>query len=108
MKKSLHKFILFIILSLCVLSNVFAYPGEIGDDFYLDKSKVLVQQIDLLHNRLSQSKKEYEHLQNIQNTQFSTLSFDRVSKAWLKWIKTDIAVASSNLDSIGIELSEAQ
>ncbi len=95
-------------LSLCALGYAFAYPGEIGDDFYLDKSKVLVQQIDLLQNRLSQSKKEYDHLQSMQNTQFSTLSFDKVSKSWLKWIKIDMAVASANLDSIGIELSEAQ
>jgi len=108
MQKQLHKFILFIIFSLCTLGNAFAYPGEIGDDFYLDKSKVLTQQIDLLQNRLTQSKKEYDHLQNTQNTQFSTLSFDRVSKSWLKWIKNDIAVANSNLNSIGIELSEAQ
>ncbi len=108
MQKSLHKFILFIILLSVCLGSSFAYPGELGDDFYLDKSRVLVQQIDLLKNRLDESQNEFNHLQQKQKAQFSTLSFDKVSKTWLKWTKIDISVASSNLDSIDVELSEAQ
>lgn len=99
---------LIVILSICSLGNVFAYPGELGDDFYLDKSKVLVQQIDLLQNRVAQAQKELKHLQQVQDTQLVNLSFDKVNKSWLKWTKIDISVASSNVDSIAIELSEAQ
>ncbi len=90
------------------VSTVFADPGEIGNDFYLDKTKVVVQQIELLKNRVDRANAELANLQNQQSKQMATLSFDRVNKDWLNWTKLDIATAKSNLDSINIELAESQ
>ena len=85
-----------------------ADPTELGNDFYLDKTKVVVQQIGLLKNRFNQAEADLRNLQSQQDKQIANLSFDRVSKPWLNWTKLDIAVAKSNLDSVNIELSEAQ
>lgn len=100
--------ILLLILSLVWQITAFADPNELGNDFYQDKTKVVQQHIDLLKNRLSQSETELVNLQQLQQNQFAKLSYDRVNKQWLNWIKLDIAVAKSNLDSINIELSECQ
>lgn len=94
---------------LCLMWQVAALGGsiELGSDFYLDKTKVVQQHIELLKNRLNQSEIELTNLQQQQN-QFAKLSYDHVNKQWLYWTKLDISVAKSNLESIIIELSECQ
>lgn len=106
MQKQWYK--IFLIISLLWLGVVRADPLELGSDFYLDKTKVVAQQIGLLKNRLVQAESELNHLQQQQDNQIANLSFDKVSKQWLNWTKIDISVAKSNLDSINIELSESQ
>ncbi|MDA8562015.1 mechanosensitive ion channel [Gammaproteobacteria bacterium] len=103
----MHKLI-FILFFISFSTSVFSYPEELNNAFYLGKSKTLIQQIDLLKDRLAQSQKEYDYLQSISNKQLASNELDKVSKAWLKWIKIDMSVASSNLDTINIEISEAQ
>lgn len=97
-----------ICITIFSVSAVFADPGEIGNDFYLDKTKVVVQQIELLKNRVDRANADLANLQSQQTKQMANLSFDRVNKDWLNWTKLDIASAKSNLDSINIELAESQ
>ncbi|MBV8802120.1 MAG: hypothetical protein JO131_03990, partial [Gammaproteobacteria bacterium] len=78
------------------------------NNFYLDKTEVVLQQIDLLKNRILQAKHEYNDLLRKQDNQATNFSADHVNKQWLNWLKLDVSAAQSNLDSIGIELSEAQ
>jgi potassium-dependent mechanosensitive channel len=78
------------------------------NDFYLDKTQVVNQQIDLLKNRIVQAKNEYADLKNQQENPMAGVSADHVNKQWLNWTKLDISVAKSNLDSIDIEVSEAE
>ncbi|HEX2548810.1 MAG TPA: hypothetical protein VHM20_03210, partial [Gammaproteobacteria bacterium] len=99
---------IFIFFIVCWVSAVSADPGEIGNDFYLDKTKVVEQQIELLKNRLNRANDEFSNLQNQQSKQMASLSLDRVNKDWLNWTKLDIDSAKSNLDSISIEISESQ
>jgi potassium efflux system protein len=88
----------------------FAFADEAieHNDFYLDKTQVVLQQIDLLKNRISHAENEYLNLKNKQDNQIARLSVDHVNKQWLSWTKLDISVARSNLHSINIEVSEAQ
>jgi potassium efflux system protein len=102
------RIIIFIVGILLVSSFAFAESDTDGNDFYLDKTQVVLQQIDLLKNRIKQAESEYTDLRHKQAGQMARLSLDHVSKQWLNWTKLNISVAKSNLDSIDIEVSEAQ
>lgn len=109
MQKPLFKFkIITTILGLLFLANIaFAETPIHHNDFYLDKTQVVVQQIDLLKNRIVQAKTEYADLNQHDNKTIG-LSSDHVNKQWLNWAKLDMSVAKSNLDSIDIEVTEAE
>jgi potassium efflux system protein len=102
--------IIITIISIFLLGNVaLAEDAAIEkNNFYLDKTQVVLQQIDLLKNRIIQAQNEYTNLKRKQDNQISSVSPDHVNKQWLNWTKLDISVAKSNLDSIDIEVSEAE
>jgi potassium efflux system protein len=91
---------------LILSSSVVAQP--LANATYLNRAKLVSQQIVLLKNRLSQSKNELEKLQHYQDAELSSLSVDKVNKPLLNQIILDMAVAKSNIDSISIELTESQ
>lgn len=107
MLKRLLNFKLILVVCLCLMgSTTFADPTELGNDFYLDKTKVVAQQNELLKNRLLQAQSELATLRRQFDEQ--SISDDHVNKQNLSLTKLDIAAAKSNLDSINIELSESQ
>jgi len=109
MQKQLHKTCIFIFLILALFSaNLFAYPQSLDNKFYIDKAKVLAEQIDILKNRKSQAEKDYSNLIEQQNFELGNMSYDKVNKEWLNQVRSDIAVAKTNLSGIGIEISESQ
>lgn len=75
---------------------------------YVDSTKLVSQQVDLIKNRLLQAQNELAELQHQQEQQIASLSVDSVSKPVLIQAGLNIAIAKSNLDSIDIELSESQ
>ncbi len=75
------------------------------ENFYPDKTKLVMQQIDLLKTRLAQAKSE---LQLLQKQDSVALNTDHVNKQLFDESGLDIAIAKSNLDSINIELTECQ
>ena len=100
---------LFLCFSLLLIS-LSAWPAasELENEVYLDKSKLVSQQIELLRDRYTQAKHEIISLQRRQDSSVSALSVDRVNKSLLSQAGLEISVARSNLDSISIELAEAQ
>lgn len=81
-------------------------PAE--NSLYFDSTHLVVQQVQLLKNRLAQANNELADLQHQQERQLSTLSIDSVTKQSLNEAALNIAIAQSNLDSINIELSESK
>src|SRR5579862_991534 len=107
MFKHLHKLIL--IGSFLFLSTVaWAETSELEDTLYLDKTKLVSEQISVLKDRLSQAKSELVDLQRQQDHRNIALSIDRVNKQLLDQVGLAITIAKSNLDNIEIELSESQ
>lgn len=112
MQKKLFSFKLFLcIISLCCLTT-FAWAESADElatnDINLDKTKVVAQQVELSKNRVAQAKVQLANLQIQLDKHAVLLSADHVNKQWLDWAKVDIDSAKSNLDGIGIELSESQ
>lgn len=91
---------------LCFTTIVWAEHSD-DDTVYVDKARLVSQQIDLLKTRLLHAKNELHTLQH-QEEKISSLSLDHVNKSLLEQVGLDISVQKSNLDSINIELSEAQ
>ncbi len=91
-----------IILSLFLSVSVLA-----ADDnaLFVDHTKLVSQQVDLLKNRLTQASNQLQVLQHRSDNQ---LAMDQVNTQLLKQIGLEITVAKSNLDSLNIELTESQ
>lgn len=85
-----------------------SYAESISSEagLYPDKTKLVMQQTDLLKTRLAEAETEFHDLLKQQNT--AVLNADHVSKQWLDEAGLNVAMAKSNLDSIGIELTESQ
>lgn len=88
--------------------NTFCYSENVTpeENVYPDKTKLVLQQIDLLKKRLAQTQEELQTLQKEPDP--ASLNVDRVNKQLQDEAELDIAVAKSNLDSINIELTECQ
>ncbi|HSW93605.1 MAG TPA: mechanosensitive ion channel domain-containing protein [Gammaproteobacteria bacterium] len=101
-------------LLLCLLLLIFFGLNPIAhaesvlpeSSLYPDKTKLVMQQTDLLKTRLVDAEAEFHDLLKQQNT--TTLNADHVSKQKLDEAGLNVAMARSNLDSIGIELTESQ
>jgi potassium efflux system protein len=103
------KIICFLVLSFLLLSSTSIaqelIPAE--NTFYSNQTKLVLQQIDLLKNRLAQAKNDLQKLQK-QHDALRVITIDRLNKKMLGKTALDIAIAKSNLDSINIELTECQ
>lgn len=89
-------------------TSAWAETSQLENTLYADKTKIVTEQITLLKNRLEQAKNEVNKLKRQQDTQKNLLSVDMVNKQLLSQAGLDVEVAQSNLDSMGIELSESQ
>ncbi len=98
--------LLLLISFICLTSVGYAENLQSDENFYPDKTKLVLQQIDLLKKRFAQMEAELQTLQ--QQPDPASLSVDTVNKQLLDEAELDIAVAKSNLDSINIELTECQ
>lgn len=78
------------------------------NNLYLDGTRLVSQQVQLLKNRLTQANNELADLQHQHERQLSSFSVDNVDKQLLTQTGLNIAIAKSNMDSINIELSESQ
>lgn len=110
LQKRLWRKVSFFVSVLCISFFSYALAENLPQDnsFYLDKVKLVSQQIDLLKNRLVQAKNELSDLEHDQNSSLLTRSLDHVNKERLNRAALDVQVANSNLESIQIELSESQ
>lgn len=106
LKRWLNLKIVFMMCALLCLTtvNLVAHASP-ANALFVDHTQLVVQQIDLLKNRLSQANNQLNALQHRPDSQ---IIFDQVNTQSLKQVSLDIAVAKSNLDSIEIELTESQ
>ena len=74
----------------------------------IDRIELATQQITMLKNRLKQAEHELTHLEQEHDQQISQLMLEKASKNLLDKASLDISVSKSNLDSINIELIDAQ
>lgn len=102
------KIIVGVFISLWLTTSVFAQTTTEENSFYQNKTNATAQQIDLLKNRLIQSKLELSKLQQQKEKLLVSFSMDQVNKQTLNQALLDVSVAKSNSDSISIELSEAE
>jgi peptidoglycan hydrolase CwlO-like protein len=96
--------IVLVVLALCLAqTSLFAADMSSTNGIYLDRSKLIAQQTDLLKNRLTQAQNQFALLQkNV------TQAPAQINKSTQSQAGFDIAVARSNIDSINIEISESQ
>jgi potassium efflux system protein len=93
---------------LCICLGLFLSTGVYADSeatLFVDHTRLVSQQVDLLKTRLTQATNQLYVLAHRPDNQ---LSYDQVNTQLLKQIGLDIAVAQSNLDSLNIELTESQ
>ncbi len=89
---------------LCALQG----SNETAVSTYLDKNKLVSQQMELLKNRLTQAHNQLKNLQSQQANLFNTVLPGRLTKRLLTQTSFDIAMAKSNFNTISIELAESQ
>lgn len=87
---------------------VYAEQMYASTDNEMDRAQLVSQQINLLKNRLSQSKAELAALQIEHDKEISSTLIEHASKNLLEKASLDITVSKSNLDSISMELSDSQ
>jgi potassium efflux system protein len=75
-----------------------------ADALYVDKTKLIYQQTELLKNRLTQAKNQFALL----NYQTTNAVVAQSSEQLQNQTALDVSVAKSNVDSISIELSESE
>jgi potassium efflux system protein len=85
--------------------TVYAADTQRMNPLFIDHTKLVLEQIELLKNRLTQANNQLITLQTHTENQ---IPFDQVNTQLLKQVGLEIAVANSNLDSINIEVTEAQ
>lgn len=102
----------FLLATLCLsaLPTFAAVAPSLGeqDHFYLDKTQLVEQQIDLLKKRLTQANQELSYLQHQQEKGFGSFANDQANKFLLYKAGLHVASTKSNLDSINIELTDSQ
>lgn len=95
-------FNIFIALSVLAAMNV----AQAADA--MNRLQVVNQQIVLLKSRLAQTEQEWNELQKTQDQVISQDDLDKANKQLVDKANLDIAVAKSNADSIGIELTDTK
>ncbi len=99
-----------ILISLFLLSSsAWCATSITQDNLYIDSTKLISQQTDLLKNRLDQAQQQLTLLESQQDTPLSDAALTNYTNKQLRsQAILDTAVAKSNVDSISIELSESQ
>lgn len=92
------------VILLLLFNNSFANASDLEELIYHDKTRVTLQQIELLKNREIQFQHELTKLQQQKDNFFN----EQINKNNLNQAGLDISVAKSNLDSLSIELTESQ
>ncbi|MDR3492578.1 MAG: mechanosensitive ion channel [Gammaproteobacteria bacterium] len=97
-----------IIISLLLSSSAWCGVSTVQDNLYVDNTKLISQQTELLKNRLAQAQQQYLTLESQQETpQLESSLINHTSKQLRNQAALDTSVAKSNVDSINIELSES-
>lgn len=102
---------IFIFLSMLLFTGitpVIAHADTVyaGNEVSIDRIQLVTEQINLLKNRLHQAENELASLK--QEEEISQLALEKASKKLVEKASLDISVAKSNLESINIELTDAQ
>ncbi len=96
-----------IIFNITLLA-LMALPLHAEENMPFDRVVLATKQIELLKNREQQVKAELSALQNDADAQVMQFRLQKTNKKLVDKAALDILVAKSNLDSISIELSDAQ
>ncbi|HVY53410.1 MAG TPA: hypothetical protein VHA13_02705, partial [Gammaproteobacteria bacterium] len=107
--KRITFYIVILTTVLFLSANVFAEeaPAFEEQNFYLDKTELVEQQISLLKKRLQQANQDLTFLKQEQKKNLISTN-DQANKYVLYKTSLHIASAKSNLESIGIELTDSQ
>lgn len=81
--------------------------AETTEEVDMDRIQMVVQQIDLLKDRLSQGERELKQLQNERIDDIPAVFIQKAGKNLTDKAALDISVSRSNLDGIGIELTDS-
>lgn len=95
-------FICFFLFCISLGNTVYAGPTS------LNPKALVVEQINLLKNRLNQAEKELSTLQLQHEQELAQLTMEKASKHLLAKAALDVSVAKSNLESINIELADCR
>lgn len=106
-KQWIEKIFITILLSMMMFMG-HVYAAETDKEIFIDRVQLATQQIELLKNRLNQSKQELSELQQQHDKEISQFTIDKINKSLIDKSSLDIAVYKSNLDSINIELTDSQ
>lgn len=102
----IKKWVAVVLFAFCLcLGSAFTYAD---DSLSVDRIQLATKQIELLNNRYAQAQRELTDLQKQHDLQISHIMLEKASKKLLDKASLDILVAKSNLDSVNIELSDAQ
>lgn len=96
------------LLLLLISTASFAVELISQNESYVDRTKLITQQTELLKNRLDEARSEMANLQRQQDSEPSVAALKHTNRELRNQANLDIAVAKSNLDSINLELFESQ
>ncbi|MBX3709211.1 MAG: mechanosensitive ion channel [Gammaproteobacteria bacterium] len=111
MRQLINQLLAALLLALLICPIVVSSPAKLGhsvNQTTIDRTDLVTQQINLLKSRLSQGEHEYVELQQQHDKQIAGLTIEKATKNLLDKASLDISVSKSNLDSINIELTDAQ
>lgn len=95
----------------CCCSLAFAEvpaTAEEQDHLYLDKTQLMIQQINLLKKRLTQSQQELNYLQQQEKSGFVSFADDQANQFLLHKTHLHLASIRSSLEGVNIELTDSQ
>lgn len=100
---------IFLIFTFCMLSfSSYAQTVRQSEQITIDRIQLVIQQNNLLENRLAKGQRELNELQQTHDKQLTGVIPGNVSKSLIDKASLDITVAKSNLDSVNIELTDTQ
>ncbi|MFZ2315328.1 MAG: mechanosensitive ion channel domain-containing protein [Gammaproteobacteria bacterium] len=95
-------------LALLCLPGVYASAANLDSETTIEHEQLVTQQNILLQNRFIQEQAELAQLQAENDREIPALVVEKASKSILDKTSLQISVSQSNLDSIDIELVDAQ
>lgn len=95
-------------LFLSASASLFANTPNADESLSIDRVELVTRQIDLLKTRTHEAQHELAILQQQHDVQITQPLLDKASKNLLDKASLDISVAKSTLDSIKVELADAE